>query len=429
MINGKPILNSGNVSNVSNAVISFELACYAATTANLNATYSNGTAGVGATLTNAGALAAFSVDGVSPSANARILVKDQSTQAQNGIYILTTVGSGSVAWVLTRASDYDTSSEINSGDIIPISSGSSNTGSLWRQTATVTTIGTDAITFAAFFLPSNYVLKSGDTMTGALTAPSFTSTGAANTVKEYSANSGSAITIDPANGETQYITLNAATPTITFASAPAAGTSKKIKLTLVQDGTGGRQPTFANCTFLATGSSTPTAINQAIAATTYFEADAVNGAWIVSAANQNLGVTDGSSAASGYIGEIISSTIAIGSAVSLTTATAKSITSITLTPGDWMVSGNIGFIAASGTLPTILTASISQVDNTQATSPNGGGFNQLQLAFAATSTNVLSMAPTRINISAQTTVYLVGTATFTVSTLTAYGSITARRFR
>ena len=158
-INGKQNLNSGNVSNNSNATISFELACVVATTANLTATYNNGTAGVGATLTNSGALAAFSVDSQSPSAGARILVKDQSTQAQNGIYVLTTVGSGAVAWVLTRASDYDTTSEINSGDIITVTSGAQNTGTLWRQTATVTTIGTDAITFAAFFLPSNYVQK------------------------------------------------------------------------------------------------------------------------------------------------------------------------------------------------------------------------------------------------------------------------------
>ena len=261
------------------------------------------------------------------------------------------------------------------------------------------------------------------------TAPNFISTAGANTVKEYSANSSTAITIDPANGETQYITLNAATPVITFASAPTAGTSKRIKLTLIQDGTGGRLPTFANCTFLATGSSTATAINSAINSLTYFEAEAINGIWVVASANQNLGVTDGSVAPAGYIGEIISSSIAIGSATSLTTATAKSITSITLTPGDWMVSGNIGFIAATGTIPTALTASVSVTNNTQATSPNDGAFAQIQATLGTASTNVLTLASTRINITSTTTYYLVGTATFTVSTLTAYGSISARRFR
>lgn len=282
------------------------------------------------------------------------------------------------------------------------------------------------ITFTNIFAQ---LLAAARTFSSSVTATNFISTAGANTVKEYSANSGSAITIDPANGETQYITLNAATPVITFASAPAAGTSKRIKLTLIQDGTGGRLPTFANCIFLATGSSTATAINSAISSLTYFEAEAINGAWVVASANQNLGVTDGSVAAAGYIGQVITSSVAIGSATGLTTATDKTITSITLTAGDWMVSGNIGFIAAATTVPTKLTASISATNNTQAISPNDGGFAQIQATLGTASTNVLTTSPMRINIASTTTCYLVGTATFTVSTLTAYGSISARRLR
>ena len=81
----------------------------AATTADLGTvTYNNGTLGVGATLTNGGSQAAFSIDGQSPSVDSRILVKNQSSALQNGIYTLTTVGDGSTNWVLTRASDADT---------------------------------------------------------------------------------------------------------------------------------------------------------------------------------------------------------------------------------------------------------------------------------------------------------------------------------
>lgn len=161
----------GSLLEDGNAGYNFENSCVAATTANLTATYANGAGGVNATLTNSGALAAFSVDGQTPSVGARILVKDQSTQTQNGIYVLTVAGSGSVAWVLTRASDYDIPSQINSGDVVPVSAGTQNIGSLWRQTATVAIIGTDNIVFAGFFLPSNYVAKAGDTMTGNLSAP------------------------------------------------------------------------------------------------------------------------------------------------------------------------------------------------------------------------------------------------------------------
>lgn len=136
----------------------FKNACYAGTTAALTATYVNGAAGVGATLTNAGALAAFSVDGQSPPINSRILVKNQGSTFQNGIYTLTTVGSGAVAWILLRATDYDQTSEIHAGDLVPVDFGATLANSIWNQTATVATIGTDPITFSIFtYGPSTFL--------------------------------------------------------------------------------------------------------------------------------------------------------------------------------------------------------------------------------------------------------------------------------
>lgn len=127
-----------------------KVGCYAATTANLVATYSNGSSGVGATLTNNSTLAAFSVDGVSPSVNARILVKNQSSSFQNGIYTLTTVGSGAVAWVLTRSTDYNNTSQILPGNLLIVDNGTANTLTQWIQTGTVNTIGSDSIVFSQF---------------------------------------------------------------------------------------------------------------------------------------------------------------------------------------------------------------------------------------------------------------------------------------
>jgi len=137
--------------------ISFKtsLPCYAGTTANLTATYNNGTAGVGATLTNSGALAAFSIDGVSPTIGARILVKNQTNSAQNGIYVLTTVGSEAVAWVLTRDSDYETNIEIQPGDVVQVQYGTVNASTFWLQTSTVATVGTSAISFYLFIYISD----------------------------------------------------------------------------------------------------------------------------------------------------------------------------------------------------------------------------------------------------------------------------------
>ncbi len=122
-----------------------------ATTANLQATYSNGTAGVGATLTNSASQAAFEVDGVTPSQNDRVLVKDQATAAQNGIYVLTTVGSGSANWVLTRATPEDQPAELSGGSFVFVEEGTANgdNGYVFTHTG-APTFGTTALDVTQF---------------------------------------------------------------------------------------------------------------------------------------------------------------------------------------------------------------------------------------------------------------------------------------
>jgi hypothetical protein len=182
--------------------LNIHAASYAATTANLNATYSNGTSGVGATLTNAGANAAFSVDGVSPSLNARILVKNQTTQAQNGIYVLSTVGDGSTPWVLTRATDFDTATEIAGGDFTFVDAGSTLANTGWVNIDEVTTVGTDPVVFQQFsgagtYTASDGVLLTGTNFTGVVVASGGLSVGASGfqldttiAVRKYAANVG-----------------------------------------------------------------------------------------------------------------------------------------------------------------------------------------------------------------------------------------------
>jgi hypothetical protein len=121
--------------------------CFIATTSNLTAVYSNGTSGVGATLTNSGTQAIFSVDNVTPAVNDRVLVKNQTSAFQNGIYVVTTLGSASTNWVLTRTTDYDVKAQMIRGDVISVISGDVNNTSLWMMTSIVNTIGTDAINF------------------------------------------------------------------------------------------------------------------------------------------------------------------------------------------------------------------------------------------------------------------------------------------
>ena len=139
--------------------LNFHEACQYASTANFTATYNNGTSGVGATLTNSGALAAFAIDGytfVSPGdIGKRVLIKDQSTASENGVYNVTTVGSGAVAWVLTRATDFDTpgtgANQIDAGDFFYVLGGTANANTSWvQQTPLPITIGTTSITFIQF---------------------------------------------------------------------------------------------------------------------------------------------------------------------------------------------------------------------------------------------------------------------------------------
>lgn len=115
--------------------------CKFATTATLTATYSNGTAGVGATLTNASA--APTTDGITWVVGDRVLVKNQTTAFQNGIYTVTQITN---PWILTRAIDADTSAKIADSKLL-IDQGTANGDTEWYQSSTAPTMGTTALYF------------------------------------------------------------------------------------------------------------------------------------------------------------------------------------------------------------------------------------------------------------------------------------------
>ncbi len=143
-----------------------------------------------------------------------------------------------------------------------------------------------------------------------------------------------------------------------------------------------------------------------------------------------IGTNTNNNAAAGSIGEVIESNVAIGSAVSLVNSTGKTVTSISLTAGDWDVWGNVGVIQAASTTMSFMEAGISAVDNTPPTAPAGGAFMTLSLTFATGATSqVFPVGRTRISIASTTTYYLVVRAAFATSTATAYGYIGARRAR
>lgn len=150
-------------------------AVYAATAgSNIPGTYLNGVAGVGATFTTT-STATFTLDGTTPPLNSRILIKDQSSGFQNGVYVFTVLPVGGVSGsVFTRASDYNTASDMNSAGLIPVINGTVNALSSWQQVATITTVGVDSLVFTEFTAnPSLYMLKANNLSDVASASTSF----------------------------------------------------------------------------------------------------------------------------------------------------------------------------------------------------------------------------------------------------------------
>jgi len=155
------LVNKTYVDSVANG-LDVKASVRVATTADLSATYNNSNG----TLT-ANANAAISIDGVSLSLNDRVLVKDQSDAVQNGFYKVTTVGSGSAAFVLTRTPDANEASEITGGAFTFVEEGTANADNGYVATHNGTpTLGTDDITFDQFSGAGQISAGNGLTKTG-----------------------------------------------------------------------------------------------------------------------------------------------------------------------------------------------------------------------------------------------------------------------
>jgi hypothetical protein len=151
----------------------------------------------------------------------------------------------------------------------------------------------------------------------------------------------------------------------------------------------------------------------------------------VNLASQLQGTDTNDNAAAGIVGEYISSEILVGAAVGLTTATSANVTSISLTPGDWDVWGNVWFSPAATTNITIHQGALSTTSATLPTAPGAGAFFKSILVAGQVPNAIFgaTVGSTRVSIASTTSVYLVAQATFSVSTLSAYGFIAGRRRR
>lgn len=164
--NGTDIVNKDYADSIASGLNYHQPVNYASTTTLPAYTYNNGSSGVGATIT-ANANGALSLGGGSPSAGQRVLVKDEAggNAPYNGIYVVTQAGGLSAPFILTRATDYDTSgsgtNEIDAGDYVLVISGT-NASTAWvQQTALPITVGTTALSFVQFNTPITYSAGTG----------------------------------------------------------------------------------------------------------------------------------------------------------------------------------------------------------------------------------------------------------------------------
>jgi hypothetical protein len=214
---------------------------YAASAASLGTVTQSG-AGVGATLTNAGAQATFALDGVNPPAGSNVLIKNTATgmtSANEGIYTVTNVGSIITNWVLTRATDYDTATEINNTGLILVQNGSTLAGTAWYNAATIVTVDTTAFSYSQF---GNIIFPV--TLAQGGTGASLT---ASNGGIFYSTGSAGAILSGTATASKMLLSGSSAAPTWSTSTIPssAGATANKV---LLSDGTNYvlSTPTFPN---------------------------------------------------------------------------------------------------------------------------------------------------------------------------------------
>ena len=138
------------------------------------------------------------------------------------------------------------------------------------------------------------------------------------------------------------------------------------------------------------------------------------------------GTTTNDNATAGDVGELLSANLASGSATALTTTTPKNVTSVSLTAGDWDVTGVVDY-TLTGTTSTKFQAGSSATSATFGAQDTS--VNVPLILTTVTDTYGQVIPTTRFSLASTTTVYLVAQATFSAGTVAAYGTIRARRIR
>jgi hypothetical protein len=220
---------------IANAVagVNPAVAVLAASTANLTGTYVQVGGGVGDTF-NITATGVFTLDGIAINATGqRVLFKDQSTASQNGIYTSTVVGTTGVSAVFTRATDYNTPSDVNNTGAIPIQFGTTNASRSYLLTSQITSIGSSgsSFTYALFSYSPTTLCAPNGSITNLLTDAGSTTGCVSNgnaqlsvggILTKYDGISTVGLGV-PALGWKSQVTAQSANQSVTLATAPGTG--------------------------------------------------------------------------------------------------------------------------------------------------------------------------------------------------------------
>ncbi len=222
-------------------------------------------------------------------------------------------------------------------------------------------------------------------------------------------------------------TITTGTGTLTLGAGKTLTSSNTLTLTATDGstlavGTGGTLGTNAYTSTAYAPLNSPTLVTPTLGAAT------ATSLTFSPTTGGIVGTTTNNNADAGKVGEYISSNIASGS-VSLTTNVAANITSISLTAGDWDVTGSVNFLPAATTSVTRLLGSISSISATLDLTNDAHTTLYMNATVSGGVASTLTLPTKRVSLSGTTTIYLVSFATFTVSTITGGGVITARRVR
>jgi trimeric autotransporter adhesin len=310
-------------------------ACAAATPGTLasitggTVTYNNGTAGVGATLTLSVALTVL--DGYTLLNGDRVLVKNEATQANNGIYTWATGGT-----VLTRATDFDTAVEMASGDFTFVSNGTLYASTGWVQTDPVTVVGTSPVTWIQFSGSGAYTAGTGLTLTGT----QFSITNTAVTAGAYgSASSVGTFTVN-AQGQ---LTLAATTPIAINGNQITSGTVGSAYIS-------GSYTGITGVGTLTAGTWNATAITDTYLATISTAGKVSNSATTATSANT----------ANAIVARDASGDFTAGIITAALSGTATNATNTAITANSTNADNYLTFVSATtGNLPQLVNSSIT----------------------------------------------------------------------